>query len=789
MNLRRRVRVSSLLIGVGFYIGVLLVQSFLYGGDTMPWSLTQRVDRDIDARVNFSFEDKAATEEKRQKAREVTPSVFIFDAGKAALEPKPTIRAAMLDLRDLVAKAGSLDPGSLKQQAATKGWQLDDGAIAALRQFAPDARRTEYERMVDLALSRLLIVGMPEDPGRKSIPPNSLLVSKDKNRATSENLVDSNKLIYLQKSKTAQIGEQIAAVFHTIPACPEALHKPLTDIVLQVVVGPNRDKPSYTPFWQYDARLTDERMNAAAEKVAKEMITYNAGMTLVRARTVLGPAELTLLTEEHKAYLDAQRQDPVLRHRKLLRQVGTAMIALMAIIGLAAYTVSYRPRITQNPSRTLALSGLLLLTLVFCRLTDQMDRYLGFGSDLPAEACIFFIVITAALLAIAYDQRFSLGVSATLTILATLTVNGDFSLFLNYMTAAGVMVVLLKDIRTRSRIIWAGAVTALATALMSAATSLLAEQQLLYIVTRAAIGGSMALLAGFIVQGILPHFEKVFGVATSMTLLEWCDASKPLLRRVAQETPGTYSHSLVLSQMAEEACETIGARGLLARVGALYHDIGKAQKPEYFVENQEAKINRHDRLSPTLSLLIIVGHIKDGIEMARAYGLPRVLHQFINEHHGTTVIRYFHHVASEAAARSPLKGKHDREVPESEFRYPGPKPRSKESAILMLCDGCEGAVRALVEVTPGRVESTVHHVIMDRLNDGQLDDCEITLRELHLVEQSIVKSLCAIHHGRIKYPKGERQTSSAAAKPQVVTPDSATPQSGAARTPEVLQQA
>jgi len=270
--------------------------------------------------------------------------------------------------------------------------------------------------------------------------------------------------------------------------------------------------------------------------------------------------------------------------------------------------------------------------------------------------------------------------------------------------------------------------------------------------------GGSALFAGFIVQGILPNFERIFGVATSMTLLEWCDASRPLLRRLAQETPGTYSHSLVLSQMAEEACGAIGARGLLARVGALYHDIGKVQKPVYFVENQEASMNRHDRLSPTMSLLIIVGHVKDGIEMAKAYGLPRILHQFIAEHHGTTVVRYFHYMASEAAAKnSKTKGRHDREVPESEFRYAGPKPRSKESAMLMLCDGCEGAVRALSEPTPGRIESTVHQVVMDRLNDGQFDDCDITLRELKLVEQSIVKSLCAIHHGRIKYPKGERR--------------------------------
>jgi cyclic-di-AMP phosphodiesterase PgpH len=283
------------------------------------------------------------------------------------------------------------------------------------------------------------------------------------------------------------------------------------------------------------------------------------------------------------------------------------------------------------------------------------------------------------------------------------------------------------------------------------------------------------------VQGILPNFERLFGVATSMTLLEWCDASRPLLRRLAQEAPGTYSHSLVLSQMAEEASESVGARGLLARVGALYHDIGKIQKADYFVENQEARMNRHDRLSPTMSLLIIVGHVKDGVEMAKAYGLPRILHQFISEHHGTTVVRYFHHAANEAARSN--RGRHDREVSESEFRYPGPKPRSKETAILMLCDGAEGAVRSLSEPTPGRIETMVHQVVMERLNDGQFDECDITLRELNIVEQSLIKSLVAIHHGRIKYPKTavkdeEEDVQQPAAVPQAANGGQTTVQAG-----------
>jgi putative nucleotidyltransferase with HDIG domain len=262
-------------------------------------------------------------------------------------------------------------------------------------------------------------------------------------------------------------------------------------------------------------------------------------------------------------------------------------------------------------------------------------------------------------------------------------------------------------------------------------------------------------VASLAFQGVLPAIERVFKIATSMTLLEWTYASRPLLKRLAQEAPGTYNHSLVVATMAEAAADTIGANGLLAKVGALYHDVGKIHKPDYFAENQEARMNRHDGLTPTMSLLIIRGHVKDGLELAREYGLPRVLIPFIAEHHGTTLVRYFHHRAAEL---QPLKasGRHDRAVAESEFRYTGPKPQGKESAILMICDGVEGIVRSLPEPTPMRIENAVHHIIMDRLNDGQFDECDITLRELHRVEESLVKTLSRFYHGRVSYPKAAR---------------------------------
>ena len=203
--------------------------------------------------------------------------------------------------------------------------------------------------------------------------------------------------------------------------------------------------------------------------------------------------------------------------------------------------------------------------------------------------------------------------------------------------------------------------------------------------------------------------------------------------------------------MAEAAGNAIGANGLLCRVGSYYHDVGKLSKPQYFIENQRAGgPNRHEKLSPAMSLLIIVGHVKDGIELAREYGLPLAIQQFISQHHGTTLVEYFYHAAKR---KQEGRGEDSVEVSETEFRYPGPKPMNRETAIVMICDGCESIVRAMDEPTAGRVEVAVHSLIMKRLLDGQFGECDLTLRDLSVIEETLVRTLAGIHHGRVAYPK------------------------------------
>jgi len=727
----------TLLVWIGFYLSIVVI--LLVGGTVIPWRLNETVDGDITARIPFEIEDTVRTQQERSVAAASAPDVYLQNPA-----PLSSIRGELTNLLATVKAAGT-DSKKLKSELTAKRFKISDDGLELLKQYALDeSKQIQYERMLnnlEAALSSQYIVQKPAATVqvRKETPRTAILRPRDPSKG-KEREVLVNQLGYVSNAKSVQqiankVAEHVAA---------EPLQAPIADLIMKTLLGPpGQDPPQLTPLWQYDPTATQDSIKQAREQVPVYTMRKESGDLLVPAGTVLSNAELELLQKEHTEYLHLCRTDHDLRRDKWLSHLGMAILVLVITVGLAVYTTMYQERIVQKPGRAFSLASLMVAVLLCSRLVMRVPEF-----------SVGLVVIAAMLLVIAYNQRFAFGVGGVLAALVTLTSGGGLSLFLTLITGMAVAVFALKEVRARSKIVAVGVMAACGSLIVAIATGLMDGQQLKYVFERAAAAAGTSLFAGFVVQGILPNFERLFGIATSMTLLEWCDASRPLLRRLAQQAPGTYSHSLVISQMCEEAAEAIGANGLLARLGALYHDIGKTQKADYYVENQEAHMSRHDRLSPTMSLLIITGHVKDGVEMARAYGLPRVLNQFILEHHGTTVVRYFHHAASEAAAKNKNTGKHDREVPESEFRYPGPKPRSRESAILMLCDSCEGAVRSLTEPSPGKIESTVHQMVMARLNDGQFDDCEITLRELKLVERSIIKSLGAIHHGRIKYPEG-----------------------------------
>ncbi|MBF0490495.1 MAG: HDIG domain-containing protein [Candidatus Omnitrophica bacterium] len=253
------------------------------------------------------------------------------------------------------------------------------------------------------------------------------------------------------------------------------------------------------------------------------------------------------------------------------------------------------------------------------------------------------------------------------------------------------------------------------------------------------------IICSMIVMGTSRIFEYIFGEITNFTLLELSDSSQPLLQRLVLEAPGTYHHSIIVANLAESAAERIGAHSLLTRVGAYYHDVGKIEKPGYFTENQMITANKHDDLEPSMSRLVILNHIKEGIELAKEYKLNQRILDFIPEHHGTSLIHYFYQKA--------LAEGETGEVGEEDYRYPGPKPRSKETAIVMLADSVEGATRALEEHTPQKIEDVVRKVINNKFIDGQLDECNLTLREIDAIASTFVRVLSAMYHSRVKYPE------------------------------------
>ena len=417
--------------------------------------------------------------------------------------------------------------------------------------------------------------------------------------------------------------------------------------------------------------------------------------------------------------------------------LALGVIVALVSLGGAFYVRHYQPRMLAHPARLLVLGGLFLILLMFTKIAALYPReaYLATGA---AVTC-------AIVLTIVYDQRFALGMSLLFGILACFAVGriATLELYLTMSIGAVTCCFLLREIRTRMKLI---EVTTLASAtvfLAAAAVGRIHGYAMTDSLGNAAKAAAVTLAVGVVIQGFLPIIEKVFGIATSMTLLDYSDANQPLLKRLAMDAPGTFSHSLLIGSIAEAAAETVGASGLLCRVGAYYHDVGKINKPDYFVENQMGSASRHELLSPAMSQLVIVGHVKNGIEIAREFGLPAVLRQFIETHHGTTLIEYFYNEAR----------KRQGSVSEAEFRYPGPKPRTKEAAIVMLADSIEGAVRSQTELTGTRIEVIVHNMVMKRLQDGQFDECDLTLRELSQIEQSIAKSLAAHYHGRIAYPQ------------------------------------
>ncbi len=359
------------------------------------------------------------------------------------------------------------------------------------------------------------------------------------------------------------------------------------------------------------------------------------------------------------------------------------------------------------------------------------------------------VAIASMIIAIAFNPNFALMVTFALSMLTCIALGTGIPHFLVVMggTAAGVLT--LTEVRTRTKLIKVGATASLTYFLLTWATGFWQDQPMDLVRSDSFWRAGWGLMAGFFLGGSLPFLEGALGIVTGISLLELGDNTHPLLQELVRRAPGTHNHSITVGAIAEAAAERIGADSLLVRIGAYFHDIGKMLKPHYFVENQVGSVNRHAKLAPAMSTLIIIGHVKDGVDLGRQHHLPEPIIDLIEQHHGTTLVEYFYYEANRRNGNNPDASS----VPESAFRYPGPKPQTKEAAILMVADAVESASRTLSDPAPARLEGLVSELIDKRLRDGQFDECGLTLLEIAEIRDCLIKSLIGIYHGRVKYPE------------------------------------
>lgn len=691
-------------------------------------------------RVPLDVEDPTGTESKRESARQRTPRVYVADM--AVLDE---LQASILSLPRTLAGLETIDQVDAKIREQFK---LTPDHLAAIQSQAVDGKpRPEWESKV-----RALVLQLRTKP----------LLDKQTWQRSTQELNETNKLmvggstLYVRRGDAANV-EDPPSLTEFVQSMARAAG--FTSLPLEVVVARLTFAPK--PTFRFDAALTQQDANEAAAQVPKVIQRNAVGEVIFRREETLTPPRFELYKAELRAYKTNAES-----WRVWLRRAAVTATVAAVTLACAGYAAMFSPRIRRNPGRMAGVGLIMCGALaVACLGSVANPGIMALSSVAPT-------VFVAVMLAIAYDQRVSMAFGVLHGVLVCVALDQGVSTFAVILTGVSSVVWQLKEIRDRNTIFRMSVLTAVGLALATAIAGLLDRplipQALREILTDSGLAAAASLMVGGLTLFILPTVERLFDITTGLTLIELRDPRHPLLRELQQRAPGTYNHSLNVAAISEAAADAIGADSLLTYVGALYHDVGKMNKPDYFVENQSGGPNKHDKLSPAMSLLVIVGHVKDGLELAREFGLPRSLQHFIESHHGTTLVEYFYHRAREQAVKSEREaekqaerraevqegGGEAEEVPmpdEFEYRYPGPKPRTKESAIVMLSDAIESATRTLAEPTPSRIDALVRSIANKRLLDGQFDDCEMSLRDLNLISESVSKSLASVYHGRITY--------------------------------------
>lgn len=482
----------------------------------------------------------------------------------------------------------------------------------------------------------------------------------------------------------------------------------------------------------------ETKLSQLKEKVSKDVppVIIQKGDLVIREGDIITAEDIQLLRE--LALIDNQGN-------RILMFFSLSMISLFLIgIGLL-YIYHFNKKLLKQERQIYLLALVILTTLAVAKALSL--------SNVTALNYLIPLSFASIILTILLNPRTSWVMSTLLCFLMGIVVDFNLSYAIFYFISGTASIYCMINITQRKELIQRGLILSGVNFLAVITLSLLfRNKNILHVFGFAVTGAFNGILSTALANGFLPFLEHLFGVTSALSLLELANPNLPLLKRLLLEAPGTYHHSIIVGNLAEAAADAIGADSLLVRVGAYYHDVGKLRRPYFFIENQIAQDNPHSKLSPNLSTLIITSHVRDGVELAKSYGVPESVIDLIEQHHGTDLVRYFYQRASE-------KIQEDKEtLEESGFHYPGPKPQTKEAAVVMLADSVEAAARAMGNPSSARLEAMVSQVIKERLESGELDEANLTLRDLNKVKTAFLKVLGGIFHHRIQYPEIAKDT-------------------------------
>jgi putative nucleotidyltransferase with HDIG domain len=742
------VRPSGPLLLVGAVIGSLVLSALLTL-EILPApvvGLANRLpqvgeisERDEKAPFALTIVDPAATENLRREAVDKSPILYDFD------DTRPDA------LRDTIAKAFAAaraapppappgtepaprTPSQVFRDTLGPDRPVPDASLTYLEQtrFSPDDERL-LAQLVDTASGRMIVDDTAEF--ERNVEARTVVV-RDISSGV-ERTLKSAKTVLTAESARAVLDKSSADVLaRATPAARTAL-VPLAKALLRANLS-------------FNLRATDERRKAAEAGAKEATIALRKGEIIVR--------DGDPITERHVLILQGiVAQQSALSRVGVFAGVALLLLMLMRVVWRFGATSLLRfPRRNKD-------AWFLLTTLVATALGTTVALFLcDAAGDSPRLQPLvdawpsllhFAIPIAAAtmLVRMVHSAETAALFAVICSLVAGFQVHGDLGFAVYALAGSLTAAVGAARVTQRGTLLRAGLRVGLANAVVVVALLLLGNHFSLA-AGALAIGLSVlsGALCGVLVSGVAPFVESVFSYTTDVKLLELANREQSLLRELELRAPGTYHHSMMVGHLAEKAADAIGANALLAKVAGYYHDIGKMRRPQFFVENATITQgeNRHEKLSPSMSARIIQAHVKDGVELAERHKLALPILKGIAEHHGTSVIRYFYEKAKELA--DPEKGDM---VAEHDYRYPGPKPQTREAGILMLADSVEAASRTLFDTSPARVQQLVQRIINNYFRDGQLDECSLTLRDLHAIAKTFIDTLSAIRHERIDYPE------------------------------------